>query len=243
MKTLLQQSIAFDQHLLAVPLVESKEELLSLESLAIYYPGVSLHYNKSVLPFLRLSVAHALFTAAQRLSALGYAVHLYDCYRSLKTQQQKFIQRAQEMKKKHPGVSCESLFQLANTYTAGIPILAAHTSGAAVDVGLLDTDGHAVDMGTVYGDATKESMTTCLTITKKAQYHRKILCEAMQRVGLINYPFEWWHFSMGDVGAAYSMGQPYARYGPVDYHKHGSVFVSNKQVRTWFSFQLKKTLI
>jgi D-alanyl-D-alanine dipeptidase len=207
------------------------------------YPGVVLHYSKTVLPFLRVSVAHALFTAAQQLSAMGYTIHLYDCYRSLHTQQQKFIQRVQEMQKIHPEVSGESLLQLANTYTAGIPILAAHTSGAAVDVGLVDQHGQDVDMGTAYGDATKQSMTTCLTISKKAQQYRKILCDVMQQVGLINYPFEWWHFSMGDVGAAYVAHQAYAHYGPVEYGNNTSVFVTNERVRTWFSFQLEETLL
>lgn len=243
MKTVLQQSIAFDTQLLAVPLVESKEELISLESMALQYPGVSLHYSPSVLPFLRVSVAHALFTAAQQLLPTGYTIHVHDCYRSLKTQQQKFVIRVQEMQKNNPGVSGEPLLQLANTYTAGIPILAAHTSGAAVDVGLLDKDGHDVDMGTVYGDATKHSMTRCPTIAKKAQHHRNILCDAMQQAGLMNYPFEWWHFSMGDVGAAYVAGEKCARYGPVEYRKHICVFVNDKQVRTWFSFQLEKTLL
>ena len=121
------------------------------------------------------------------------------------------------MKKRYPGKSKTELLLLANTYTAGIPVLASHTAGAAVDVILLDKDTTPLDFGCPYLYGDVESATEYPGLSKRAKVNRRLLKDGMEKFGLMNYPFEYWHYSNGDVCAAYLTGQKFAKFGPVDY--------------------------
>ena len=50
--------------------------------------------------------------------------------------------------------------------------------------------------------------------TLEAQKNRKIMSEVLTKVGFVNYPTEYWHWSYGDRYWAYHKQQPFALYGP-----------------------------
>ncbi|MGH3717857.1 MAG: M15 family metallopeptidase [Pseudonocardiaceae bacterium] len=52
-------------------------------------------------------------------------------------------------------------------------------------------------------------------VTDTVRRRRRLLTRCLTEVGFINYPAEWWHFSMGDrLWAAYGR-RPEARFGPL----------------------------
>jgi len=73
----------------------------------------------------------------------------------------------------------------------------AHAAGAAVDLGLCTRDGGLVDSGDDWGEHDWGELVT-----------------ALQKVGLVNHPTEWRHWSYGDSYWAYKTGAAAARYGP-----------------------------
>jgi D-alanyl-D-alanine dipeptidase len=61
-----------------------------------------------------------------------------------------------------------------------------------------------VDMGTGYDCADVKAHTAASTITPAQRHRRNELVSVMARQGFVNYPKEWWHFSLpGAGGAAY----------------------------------------
>jgi len=50
---------------------------------------------------------------------------------------------------------------------------------------------------------------------KEAQINRRFLYQVLKKVGISNYPEEWWHFMAGDNMDAKNSQKPYAIYGGV----------------------------
>ena len=70
-----------------------------------------------------------------------------------------------------------------------------HNLGLAVDLTLVDLrTGRPLEMGTPFDTFSEEAHTA--NATGEAAANRRILVEAMEREGFINYDQEWWHFLM-----------------------------------------------
>ncbi|MFV2101792.1 M15 family metallopeptidase [Micromonospora sp. LOL_024] len=97
--------------------------------------------------------------------------------------------------------------------------VAPHSTGGAVDLTLRSADGVELDMGTAVDATPEASGDACFTaapsIGATVRQHRQILVDALPRVGLVNYPTEWWHWSYGDRYWALLTGAARTRYGPV----------------------------
>src|SRR3989344_2335697 len=139
-----QKSKDFDKKLLKVPLKEVGENLVYLPTLSKKYK-LNIVYVERDKAFLRESIAIQFMKSAEFFNKKGFILKVYSTYRSLDEQKSKFITRYQSMKNSFPEKPRSELLKLANTYTAGIPILAAHTGGAAIDVTLLDKNGKLLD--------------------------------------------------------------------------------------------------
>tara|TARA_B100000965_G_C19363046_1_gene656868 strand:- start:281 stop:586 length:306 start_codon:yes stop_codon:yes gene_type:complete len=96
--------------------------------------------------------------------------------------------------------------------------MAGHPTGGAIDITLVN-DGIEVDMGTEFNDVPTEPenltylYSTYISDTAKA--NRKILIDCMEKVGFVNYPTEWWHWSYGDCYWAF-LNNCHGLYSPVD---------------------------
>ena len=187
---------------------------------------------------MRKSVAISLIETASYFNGHEFILKVESAYRSLDEQKGRFTMRYQSMKTSFPKKTETKLFEMANTYTAGIPILAAHTAGAAVDVTLLDKRGALLDFGAPYNYGGIESITDYPHLSKTVKENRKILKEGMEKLGFINYPFEYWHYSIGDVCAAYLGGQDTAIFGPVEFDPQShnlTTPIKGKQLREFFN--------
>ncbi len=89
-----------------------------------------------------------------------------------------------------------------------------HQTGAAVDITLADAAGTELWMGTGVGEFTAATPARA-KVTDTVGGRRQLLTRCLTEAGFINYPGEWWHFSMGDrLWAAYGR-RPTARFGPL----------------------------
>ena len=96
--------------------------------------------------------------------------------------------------------------------------VAPHVAGAAVDLTLVDATGEELDLGTPIDATPEQSGGRCYfaaEVGPDARAHRDLLARVLTRVGLVNYPTEWWHWSYGDRYWALTTGAPAALYGPV----------------------------
>lgn len=227
-------SSKLDRFILKIPLRECREPLVKLGEKKV--PGLVFNTKKSSgktkIWVLRRSVAKALFSAASSFWAEGYLLSLEDSYRNPKVQKEMFLGYVSKVRKQFPALSLLKAQQRANTYIAGIPILAAHTGGAAIDVILLAKKGRKViDMGCDYLTLGPKAITNNPNLSGKQIANRQLLKSVLSQNGFINYPYEYWHYSLGDACAAYLTHRKFAIYGPVDYNPDSgeTVFPSDHQ--------------
>ncbi|MFF3668171.1 M15 family metallopeptidase [Microtetraspora malaysiensis] len=171
--------------------------------------GAYAHLREGVLA--RLEDAQALLPA-------GYHIVVVEGYRPPALQRTYFEDYKDELRAAFPEMSPEELHSAASRYVSPIEV-APHTAGAAVDLTLCGDDGVELDMGTAVNDNPEQSGGACYTdapgIGDDARQNRKVLGAALEAVGLVNYPTEWWHWSYGDRYWAMTVGADAAVYGPV----------------------------
>ncbi|MFD1939038.1 MULTISPECIES: M15 family metallopeptidase [Nonomuraea] len=149
----------------------------------------------------------------------GFELLIVEGYRPIATQRRYFEEYRDQLVADFPAMSAEEAYAAASRYVSPVSV-APHTAGAAVDLTLCSPDGEEYDMGTAVNDNPEQSEGACYTgaanISPRARGHREILTAALEEVGLVNYPTEWWHWSYGDRYWAMSTGAPHALYGPTD---------------------------
>lgn len=149
----------------------------------------------------------------------GVSFLVKECYRPLKIQEESFKQYFLELKTKNPDWENSRVYDECSKFIAP-PDIAPHSTGGAVDLTLIDETGNPLDMGTEYdadpyitGNAT---YTSTASIGEIPSLNRKILISAMNGVGFVNYPTEWWHWSFGDKYWAVVTGHPHALFESKD---------------------------
>jgi D-alanyl-D-alanine dipeptidase len=155
---------------------------------------------------------------AQRHMPAGIHIVVVEGYRPPALQRRYFEEYKDELRAAFPGLSAPELHTAASRYVAPTDV-APHTAGAAVDLTLCDDDGVELDMGTEVNANPEQSGGACYTasaaIGPVARHNRDMLRVALEPVGLVNYPTEWWHWSYGDRYWAMARRVPAALYGPV----------------------------
>ena len=148
----------------------------------------------------------------------GYYFKIYEAYRPLQAQIQLWNRVVAEQKKLHPDLATDSEAFIAlcdvfaaNPYRQG----SGHQSGAAIDVSLCDAEGKEYDMGgQVRGFGASADFE--YPVSETARHHRFILRTALENVGFVNYPAEWWHYSFGDRLWARLTGSKIAVFSQLD---------------------------
>lgn len=167
---------------------------------------------------LRAGLLTRLETAERSLPA-GYHLLVVEGYRPPSLQRAYFAEYRSALRAKFLEISEDELDVAASRYMAPVEV-APHPAGAAVDLTLCDDSGAEYDMGTCVNASPEESDGACYTaatgISPEAVRNRKVLTAALEAVGLVNYPTEWWHWSYGDRYWAMICGAPAAVYGPVE---------------------------
>lgn len=144
---------------------------------------------------------------------------LVEGFRPPSLQVEYFEEYREELRLGDPDLSDDELHRLASRYISP-PEVAPHSAGAAVDVTLFSADGDELDLGTAVNATPEESDGRIYThhpeVTGEARGLRKVLGEALESAGFVNYPTEWWHWSFGDRYWAHVTGADQALFGPVE---------------------------
>ena len=164
----------------------------------------------------RESVIAKLRDADRYLQQYGCRIGVFEVYRDMETQRRRRDAEYNRIKQEHPEYGEDDVLRMLNARVSNITQndVGGHQTGGAVDCTLCFADGRQQDMGAGYLEFGAKTKTACRNLTDTQRRNRKLLCKAMKRVGFVNYPNEWWHFSYGDkMWAAYSR-RSVAIYGP-----------------------------
>ena len=195
-----------DPRVADVPVRESHERLVALD--ARFGPGRVL---------VRDGLAMRL-AAALDLLPMGVSLLVVEGLRSRSDQEAIIARYAGELRRVDPDLGPEALHTLTSRFVAPVEV-APHVAGAAVDLTLVDACGDPLDLGTPIDATPEQSDGRCFSaasgISADARAHRDLMARVLGRVGLVNYPTEWWHWSYGDRYWALMTGADAALYGPV----------------------------
>lgn len=165
---------------------------------------------------IREGVLNRLLDAQAGLPA-GLRICWVEGHRNPKPQERYFSNYRGRLAELDRNLSDEDAYLLASRYVAP-PKIAPHVSGAAIDLTLCDEEGSELDMGTPVNATPEDSNGTCYfdaAVSVEARSNRTVMAKALEEVGLVNYPTEWWHWSYGDRYWAMAAGATAAVYGPL----------------------------
>jgi zinc D-Ala-D-Ala dipeptidase len=203
-----------DARVTSIPVEESGEQLVDVRGRL--RTDERLADPEGAFAHLRLGLLTRLEEAQEQLPG-GYRLLVVEGYRPPAAQKEIFDGYSTELRALYPEMSPAELLAAASRYVSPVEI-APHTAGAAVDLTLSTDDGTELDMGTPINATPEQSGGACYTdapgLSPEARHHRKLLGVALDTVGLVNYPTEWWHWSYGDRYWAMTTGAASALYGP-----------------------------
>jgi D-alanyl-D-alanine dipeptidase len=151
----------------------------------------------------RLTVVRML-KKAQDFLPKGIIFKVRDAWRPLSSQQRNYFKAIDKTKKKYPRWPNSRLRREVNkwVFPPDTPVPPGHTTGAALDLTLCYKNGYSLPMRSYKKSSER--------LTAK---NRKLLKNIMEKVGFLNYPAEWWHFSYGDSSWAFRDNKKIAIYG------------------------------
>lgn len=165
--------------------------------------------------YLRKTVYEKLLEAQKYLPE-NYYFKIFSAYRPLEEQQALWKRKFAYFKQKYPSASEEKITQLTKAVCSDPRNgFGGHQTGGAIDIGLCDKQGQSYEMGTNHSEVKDKTRTKSKKLTIAERKNRYILYNALTKVGFVNYPAEWWHYSYGDrMWAAYT-GKKKCVYGLV----------------------------
>jgi D-alanyl-D-alanine dipeptidase len=188
------------------------------------FVGRRIRGYRAPLCILTRPAARALARVQAAVTAQGYTLKVYDCYRPQRAVDHfvRWAQRLRDQKMKrefYPRVDKSRLFD--DGYIAE---RSGHSRGSTVDLTLVKlpareqprwTRGrfglvscfapygerfpdNTIDMGTGYDCFDTLSHTLDERIQGEARANRLLLKDAMEAAGFTNYENEWWHYTLAD---------------------------------------------
>jgi zinc D-Ala-D-Ala dipeptidase len=175
---------------------------------------------------LREGQIAAFVDAARRLNRRGWVMRVEDGYRTRTMQKDSGLMPSLfdvilrkvvwELGGRTPDPAF--LFKRLLTLVAQIPLTGTHMSGAAVDISVLDrAAGAELDRGGPYLEMSECTPMDSPFVSPQARRNRQEITAIMRESGFVEYPYEFWHYSSGDVyeECIRRTGRPVG-YGPVD---------------------------
>lgn len=218
------------------PLAECFEPLVSIEQ-AARRTGTPIVCLDSQHPVgrardhrIRRGNLEPLLAVARSLHAEGFTLVIEDALRSAQTQREAAASRllacrvGEMLAQADPNAEDQEIVERLGVICAATPITAGHVAGAAVDLSVRRADGGELDRGAAYLDLSERMPMRSPFVGAEHARARELITAAMAAQGFIAYPYEFWHYSRGDVLAATARGSSDpAIYGPVDVAADGSV--------------------
>ena len=208
-----------DPKVLQIPIQENGDSLVDIRD----YQEILIDTRKSKASNsyfkLRKSVVAKLLEATKYLPQ-GIRFLVVEGHRPLSLQKKYFDEYSEELSGLHSDWDKKRIYDEASKYVAPPKIIPPHSTGGAVDLTLADESGKEMDMGTRLNADPEESNNACFTlaanISDSARANRQLLINTMSKIGFVNYPTEWWHWSYGDRYWAYHTNPPFAFFGSVE---------------------------
>jgi D-alanyl-D-alanine dipeptidase len=193
-----------------IPIYESGEPLVDLRHAC---PVVLL--RPGCLPYLRRTAAAMLNQAQERLPE-GYRFTVSTALRTIEMQSEMYWRAYNRLKDEKPHLPTSALRRTTNKYYAAPDVKAppGHTTGGAIDVGLVGPDFESLDM-TAPTQGWEAAYTWSDKIGPDAKRHRHLLTTALLDAGFSNCRDEWWHWSYGDNAWSVRTGCAIAVYGMI----------------------------
>jgi D-alanyl-D-alanine dipeptidase len=191
-----------------IPIHECGEPLVDIRDAC---PFVIL--RPGCLPYLRRTVAAMLNRAQDSLPA-GHRFTVSTALRTLDMQSGMYWRNYDRLKADKPHLPASALRRITNKYFAPPDAKAppGHTTGGAIDVGLVGPDFHALDM-TEPTRGWEAAYTWSDLIGPEAKRNRTMIIHALLGAGFSNCRDEWWHWSYGDNAWSVRTGCTIAMYG------------------------------
>ena len=168
---------------------------------------------------VRESVANKLLQAMQYLPE-DMTFLFSEGHRPISLQRTMFTDYYRELAQANPSWDDNTLKREVVKFIAPPDDVPPHSTGGAIDITLIDAEGNELDMGSILDESPDKNENRNFTHTKniseQAKANRTILINALSRVGFVNYPAEWWHWSYGDKYWAYHAQSPHALYGSIE---------------------------
>jgi D-alanyl-D-alanine dipeptidase len=227
-----------------IPIIESHEPLVDitiagnpritmLPNPAYAFASPDCNSGLPAASKIRASVFNKLQAMLEYLDILatdfGYTpgqidIKVFEGLRDLKTQEMLFNNKAQEIRNANPQMSDDEVFNETSKWVSPIknntPV---HSTGGAVDIRLWNNETQqCIDMGPfgVIWGKNDSAPTFSENLTLEQKNNRLYALVAATSAGLINYLYEYWHFSSGDRYASYWLEsnpmQRNAHYGAVN---------------------------
>ena len=143
------------------------------------------------------------------------SIAVFEGIRDIRYQKILFENKAAEIAQLHPYLTEQEVFEETCKWVSpvvnNVPV---HSTGAALDIRLFDVKNNKlVDMGMfdVINGTNDAAPTFYEDISDEQKMHRLLFLVAATTAGLVNYQFEWWHFSYGDRYASYWQEQDPAK--------------------------------
>lgn len=177
---------------------------------------------------LREGVIKPLLAVANDMASRGWVLHIEDALRTRQMQKEvafmpllfeKVVQMCEwETGGEKP--SADLLFRRMAALIASWPKVAVHMGGSAVDISVFDkASGAEIDRGAPYLEMSELTPMDSPFVSVEAQRNRQQITEMFARHGFTTYPFEFWHYDLGDVHHAAMTNSAPARYGPIDWNQ------------------------
>ncbi len=192
-----------------VKIKECKEELIPIPDKSF------LILNESANIYGRKTIIEKLIEVGKILESQGYQIGVFEIYRDKVAQKNMRMQEYERLKKEYPFSCHVELEKILDSRISNITNneIGGHQTGGAVDLTLCYKNGIQLDMGTKYLEFNERTKTFAKDLTKLQQKNRRLLLKLMRKVGFVNYPNEWWHFSYGDKMWAAYLNKHTAIYG------------------------------
>ncbi|HEX4373557.1 MAG TPA: M15 family metallopeptidase [Puia sp.] len=129
--------------------------------------------------FLRLPAAKALLQVQKELSKKGLGLKIFDAYR--------------------PYFVTEKFWELVHDerYVANPKKGSGHNRGIAVDLTIIDLKTKKeLKMPTGFDNFTDSAHHDFANLPNEILTNRKLLKETMKKYGFVEFPTEWWHYSL-----------------------------------------------
>jgi len=229
----LDEAHAFMMRGMDCPVADCGERLMSLAD-ASREAGVEVAFSEHPhvhgLPrifVLREGQIAGFIDAARRLNRRGWVLRVEDGYRTRTMQKDVGLTPSlfdvilRKVIWELGGRTPEPpfLFKRLLTLVAQMPKTAPHMSGAAIDMSVLDrATGAEIDRGGPYLEMSECTPMNSPFVSRQARLNRQEITAIMRESGFVEYPYEFWHYSSGDVfeRCIRPAGRP-VRYGAVDF--------------------------